>query len=73
MAGSEQAFRVLQQRVAAVEARLSEIDPAFGASLYRLERESIRTRIELGRLLDRDGIARASEEEIDAVIEEQEA
>jgi hypothetical protein len=37
--------------------------------LYRLRRDSIGTRIELGRLLDQAGVARASDEEIDAILD----
>ena len=66
---SEQAFRVLQQRVAAVETRLSEADSAFGETLYRLRRESIATRIELSRLLEQTGLSPATDEEIDTVLE----
>lgn len=66
---SEQAFRVLQQRVGVLETRLSELESAFGRTLYHQRRDLAALRIEVGRLLDRDGIARATDEEIDEVIE----
>jgi hypothetical protein len=59
----------LEQRIRALEARLAEVEGGYGDTLYRLRRDSIGTRIELGRLLDQAGIARASDEEIDAILD----
>jgi hypothetical protein len=59
----------LEQRIRALEARLAEVEGGYGDTLYRLRRDSIGTRIELGRLLDQAGVARASDEEIDAILD----
>jgi hypothetical protein len=47
----------LEQRIRALEARLAEVEGGYGDTLYRLRRDSIGTRIELGRLLDQAGVA----------------
>lgn len=60
---------VLEQRIRALEARLAEVEGGYGDTLYRLRRDSIGARIELGRLLERDGLARATDDEIDAALE----
>ncbi|MBV9012122.1 MAG: hypothetical protein JO272_08730 [Pseudonocardiales bacterium] len=57
----------LEQRIRALEARLAEVEGGYGDTLYRLRRDSIATRIDLGRLLDQAGVARATNEEIDAI------
>ena len=71
MAVSEQAFRVLQQRLTAVEGRLSEIDNAFGETLYRLERRTIRQELATDTLLHHLGLPQPTEEQVDPRIEEQ--
>jgi hypothetical protein len=51
----------LEQRIRALEARLAEVEGGYGDTLYRLRRDSIATRIDLGRLLDQAGVARATD------------
>jgi hypothetical protein len=58
----------LEQRIRALEARLAEVEGGYDNTLYRLRRDSVGTRIELGRLLDQAGVSRATDEEIDAIL-----
>jgi hypothetical protein len=60
----------LEQRIRALEPRLAEVEGGYGDPLYRVCRETIATRIGLGRLLDQAGLPQASDEEIDAVLDE---
>jgi hypothetical protein len=59
----------LEQRIRALEARLAEVEGGYGDTLYRLRRDSIATRIDLGRLLGQAGVAQATDEEIDAILD----
>lgn len=60
----------LEQRIRALESRLAEVEGGYGDTLYRVRRETIATRIDLGRLLERAGLPQASDAEIDAVLDE---
>lgn len=60
----------LEQRIRALESRLAEVEGGYGDTLYRVRRETVATRIDLGRLLEQAGLPRASEAEIDAVLDE---
>lgn len=60
----------LEHRIRALESRLAEVEGGYGDILYRVRRETVATRIDLGRLLDRAGLPQATDEEIDAVLDE---
>jgi hypothetical protein len=62
-------LQTLERRVQALEARLADVEGGFGETIYRLRRDSIRSRIETGTILGHLGLARASEEEIDAELD----
>ncbi|MDN5747759.1 MAG: hypothetical protein L0H64_04480 [Pseudonocardia sp.] len=60
----------LEQRIRALESRLAEGEGGYGDTRYRVRRETIATRLDVGRLLDQAGLPRAGDEEIDAVLDE---
>ncbi|MGH3852249.1 MAG: hypothetical protein ACRDR6_01870 [Pseudonocardiaceae bacterium] len=64
-------LRSLEQRIRALEARLADVEGGYGDTLYRLQREAIGTRITLSRMAAQAGLRVASEEEIDAALDEE--
>ncbi len=63
-------IQTLERRIAALEARLADIEGGYGETLYALRRDAIRSRIEMGSVLGHLGIERAPEEDIDAAMDE---
>jgi hypothetical protein len=64
-------LRSLAARLAAVEARLSDIEGPYADSLYQLRRASIRNDLRMGRLLDRLGVEDVPDDEVDAVLDDE--
>lgn len=60
----------LEQRIRALESRLAEVEGGYGDTLYRVRRDTVAMRIDVGRLLDQAGLPQASAAEIDAVLDE---
>lgn len=59
----------LQKQIRALEARLLDLEGGHSETLYRLRRESVATRIDLGAVLSRMDLAPATDEQIDAVLD----
>lgn len=55
--------------MAALEARLADVEGGYGETLYTLRREAVRNRIEMGSVLNHLGIDRVSEDDIDAALD----
>jgi hypothetical protein len=62
-------LQTLERRIQALEARLAEVEGGYGETIYRLRRESVQNRIEIGTILGHLGLPRASEEDIDAELD----
>lgn len=60
----------LEHRIRALEARLAEVEGGYGDSLYKIRRDCVATRIDVGRLLDQAGLPRAGDTAIDAVLDD---
>ncbi|MCV7034881.1 MULTISPECIES: hypothetical protein [Mycobacterium] len=45
-------IQTLERRIAALEARLADIQGGHGDTLYRLRRASIKSELRLGKILD---------------------
>jgi hypothetical protein len=58
----------LLARIVALEARLQDIETPYATTMYQLRRESVRSRIERGRILDHLGIEHVTDDEIDAAL-----
>jgi hypothetical protein len=54
----------LERRIAALEARLADIEGGYGDTLYKLHRHAIGTNLTLGRIANQLGVAPATDEEI---------
>jgi hypothetical protein len=61
---------LLERRLALVEARLAELESAYGDTLYKLHRRAIMTDLNVAKVLDHLGIASATDIEVDAALEE---
>ena len=61
---------LLERRLALVEARLAELESAYGETLYKLHRRAIKTDLNLTKVLDHLGITTATDDEVEAVLEE---
>jgi hypothetical protein len=69
MAVTEKEFRLLRDRLGVLERRVIEIETAFGESLYRMERRTIRLDIAVTRILGHLGIPEVADAEVDAAFE----
>jgi hypothetical protein len=64
-------IQTLERRIAALEARLADIEGGYGDTLYRLHRASVKAELRMGRVLDHLKIADVSDEEVGAAIDEE--
>ena len=61
---------LLERRLALVEVRLAELGSAYGDNLSKLHRRAIMTDLNVAKVLDHLGIISATDDEVDAVLEE---
>jgi hypothetical protein len=59
-----------ERRIQALEARLADIEGGYGETLYKLHRGSVRTHLEIARIMAHLGIANVSDEDVDAALDE---
>jgi hypothetical protein len=64
-------IQTLERRIAALEARLADIEGGYGDTLYRLRRESIKSDLRVARILDHLHIADVSEDDVDAILDQE--
>ena len=64
-------IQTLERRIAALEARLADIEGGYGDTLYRLHRSSVKADLRMGRILDHLKIADVSDDEVDAAIDQE--
>src|SRR5262245_50942067 len=62
-------IQTLQRPIAALEARLADIEGGYGDTLYRLQRASVKSDVRMGRILDHLKIADVTDDEVDAAID----
>lgn len=61
----------LERRLAAVEARLAEVEGGHGESIYAIRREVIANKINMTTLLEHFGLPAATEEQVDEALDEE--
>lgn len=61
----------LERRIAALEARLADIEGGYGETLYRLHRHAVGTNLTLGKVAHELGVTPATDDEIDAALEQE--
>lgn len=59
---------LLERRLALVEARLAELESAYGDTLYKLHRRVVMTDLNAVKVLDHLGIATATDDDVDPVL-----
>jgi hypothetical protein len=64
-------IQTLERRIAALEARLSDIEGGYGDTLYRLHRASVKSDLRMGKILDHLKITDVSDDEVDAAIDQE--
>jgi len=61
----------LERRIAALEARLADVEGGYGDTLYKLHRHAVGTDLTIGRIAQQLGVSPATDDEIDAALEEE--
>lgn len=64
-------IQTLERRIAALEARLADVEGGYGETLYRLHRRSVRTDLRLSKVLAHLDLPDVTEEEVDEAIEQE--
>ncbi len=64
-------IQTLELRIAALEARLADVEGGHGNTLYRLHRASVKADLRMGKVLDHLKIPDVSDDEVDAVIDQE--
>ncbi|MGH3896913.1 MAG: hypothetical protein ACRDTA_01415 [Pseudonocardiaceae bacterium] len=64
-------LQTLERRIAALEARLADVEGGYGDTLYKLHRASVKTDLRTTKILKRLEIEDVSDEEIDRALGEQ--
>lgn len=67
----EPSVRALAARVAALEARLTDLEGPYSETMYRMGREITGVRITLGRIAAHAGVPAATDEDIDIALDEE--
>lgn len=62
-------LQTLERRVLALEARLADVEGGFGHTIRKLHRGSVRTKLNMAKLLDRLELTAVTEEEVDAALD----
>lgn len=68
--GNVASIQTLERRILALEARLADLEGGYGETMYQLRPESIGNRIEIGHILTQMNLPRATDEQIDAVLDQ---
>jgi hypothetical protein len=64
-------IQTLERRIAALEARLADIEGGYGDALYHLRRASIKSELRLGKILDHFHIDDITEDDVDNILNEE--
>lgn len=64
-------MQTLERRIAALEARLADVEGGYGDTLYKLHRASVKADLRTAKLLQRLEIADVTEADVDEALDEQ--
>lgn len=64
-------IHTLERRIAALEARLADIEGGYGDTLYQLRRASIKSELRLGKVLEHLHIDDVTDDDVDNVLEDE--
>lgn len=63
-------LQLLERRMAVLEARLTELEGAYGESIYKLSRKAAKTDLGMRKLLSHFGLQDSTDAEVDAAMDE---
>ncbi|MDQ3764835.1 MAG: hypothetical protein M3460_25940 [Actinomycetota bacterium] len=63
-------LQTLERRIAALEARLADIEGGYGETIYKLHRMSIKTSLDVIKIVNHRGLGPATEADVDNVLDE---
>jgi hypothetical protein len=64
-------LHTLERRIAALEARLAEVEGGYGDAIYKIHRVTVRTSLSLNKILDHLHIEPVSDEQVDEVLDQE--
>jgi hypothetical protein len=64
-------LQTLERRIAALEARLADVEGGYGDTLCKLHRASVKADLRTARILERLGIEGVSDEVVDQALDAQ--
>ena len=64
-------IQTLERRIAALEARLADVEGGYGETIYNLHRRTVKTELGIGKLLNHFDIPEPTDEEIDEAIDQE--
>jgi len=62
-------IQTLERRIVALEARLADVEGGYGETIYRLQREVVRTGMDVRKILDHLSVSPTSDEEVDSALD----
>jgi hypothetical protein len=62
-------LQTLERRIIALEARLAEVEGGYGETMYKLHRPAVRTDLNVGKILEHQSLASATDDEIDTAMD----
>ncbi|HET9143051.1 hypothetical protein [Actinophytocola sp.] len=60
-----------ERRITKLEGRVTEVETHYGESIYNLRREHMETRLGVREILDRLGLPRITQEQVDEALDEE--
>jgi hypothetical protein len=63
-------LQTLERRIAALEARLADIEGGYGDTLYKLRRDTVEAKLGIAQILNHLQLKPVSRETIDAALDE---
>lgn len=63
-------LQTLERRIIALEARLAGGEGGYGETIYRLQREVVRTGMNVRKILNHLSVSPTSDEEVDSALDE---
>ncbi|MGH3678991.1 MAG: hypothetical protein ACRDT2_01500 [Natronosporangium sp.] len=63
-------LQTLERRIAALEARLAEVEGGYGESIFRLHRNSVELKLNVSRIMGHLGVAAANADEVEAAMDD---
>lgn len=64
-------IQTLERRIAALEARLADVEGGYGETIYHLHRRAVRTELGVQKLLGHFKIEGPTDDEVDEVLEQE--